>query len=245
MKKKILIVLALSALFLTGCGDSLYEMTDEEHDQVVSYAAHVINKFNIYQKDGMTYVSKKELDAANHKPEQEPESEKADQKEDATENSTEVEKGDNSSPPETEVTKPKYETVSLAEVIHNSAVGIQYSGKYLSDVFSDDVSYVAADKGKTFFVMEFKLSNTTKEAQLIDVDSSKPEFQVEFSNGKKVKVKTTILPQDLSTMNENLEANKETTCLLIFEMKKEDAESAGDFVLLYKSNDSTKQIALN
>ena len=51
-----LVAILVSAMFvLTGCGPTpLHEMTDEERDIVVHYAAYVVGKHNIYQKDGMT-----------------------------------------------------------------------------------------------------------------------------------------------------------------------------------------------
>ena len=52
-----LAAIMMSAMFvLTGCGlvTPLHEMTDEERDIVVHYAAYVVGKHNIYQKDGMT-----------------------------------------------------------------------------------------------------------------------------------------------------------------------------------------------
>ena len=57
MKRKKLCTMLMGLVFsfsLTGCGTSLYEMTADEQDVVVHYAAYAVSKYNVYQKDGMT-----------------------------------------------------------------------------------------------------------------------------------------------------------------------------------------------
>ena len=55
MKKemRLLAVLSVITLLLSGCGTELYEMTDEEEALVVQGAAYMLSKHNIFQKDGM------------------------------------------------------------------------------------------------------------------------------------------------------------------------------------------------
>ena len=56
MKKKIsLPVMAVSAiLLLGGCGTQMYDLSEDEENLVVQYSAHILAKYNIEQKDGMT-----------------------------------------------------------------------------------------------------------------------------------------------------------------------------------------------
>ena len=52
MKRKKLCTMLMGLVFsfsLTGCGTSLYEMTADEQDVVVHYAAYAVSKYNIYQ----------------------------------------------------------------------------------------------------------------------------------------------------------------------------------------------------
>ena len=67
MKKRWIPVVALTAIFLTGCGEPLREMTDQEHELVVQYAAKTLSKYNIYQKDGVCAVNKALLEDEKQK----------------------------------------------------------------------------------------------------------------------------------------------------------------------------------
>ena len=67
MKKTWIPVVALTAIFLTGCGEPLREMTDQEHELVVQYAAKTLSKYNIYQKDGVCAVNKALLEDEKQK----------------------------------------------------------------------------------------------------------------------------------------------------------------------------------
>ena len=62
MKKKIsLPVMAVAAiLLLGGCGTQMYDLSEDEENLVVQYSAHILAKYNIEQKDGMTAASSEE-----------------------------------------------------------------------------------------------------------------------------------------------------------------------------------------
>lgn len=46
----------MAGLMLTGCGDAAYDLTDKEESIIVNYAAHMVTKYNTYQKEGLAYV---------------------------------------------------------------------------------------------------------------------------------------------------------------------------------------------
>ena len=41
----------LAALLLGGCGEQPIELTEQEEQTIVDYAAHVVSKYNIKQQD--------------------------------------------------------------------------------------------------------------------------------------------------------------------------------------------------
>ncbi len=61
-KIKMTAVFLAAALMFAGCGEALYELTPEEQAAVVSYASHVVAKYNSYQKDGEVFVQQEVLD---------------------------------------------------------------------------------------------------------------------------------------------------------------------------------------
>ena len=50
----------LAALLLGGCGEQPIELTEQEEQTIVDYAAHVVSKYNIKQQDGIVRLSKSE-----------------------------------------------------------------------------------------------------------------------------------------------------------------------------------------
>ena len=63
MKKKICCFFALMLActgILSGCGAKMYELTEKEEEVIVQYAAYVLGKHNIYQKDGMVKLEPEE-----------------------------------------------------------------------------------------------------------------------------------------------------------------------------------------
>lgn len=76
MKKKIsLPVMAVSAiLLLGGCGTQMYDLSEDEENLVVQYSAHILAKYNIEQKDGMTAASSEETQETQKQDSQMPES---------------------------------------------------------------------------------------------------------------------------------------------------------------------------
>ena len=76
MKKKIsLPVTAVSAiLLLGGCGTQMYDLSEDEENLVVQYSAHILAKYNIEQKDGMTAASSEETQETQKQDSQMPES---------------------------------------------------------------------------------------------------------------------------------------------------------------------------
>ena len=110
MKRKKLSTMLMGLVFsfsLTGCGTSLYEMTADEQDVVVHYAAYAVSKYNIYQKDGMTSAQPGDEDEKQTKEQ-------------------ETEQPDNSGT--TDEQTDKTEKVSLADALGQSSLSVVYNG---------------------------------------------------------------------------------------------------------------------
>ena len=57
---KMMAAVMAATMLLGGCGDALYDLTDDEENVIVNYAAHIVTKYNTYQREGLTYVSPEE-----------------------------------------------------------------------------------------------------------------------------------------------------------------------------------------
>ena len=53
---KLAALMAASAVLLGGCGEAPYELTEQESNIIANYAAHIVMKYDLNQKEGLQYV---------------------------------------------------------------------------------------------------------------------------------------------------------------------------------------------
>ena len=56
-KKRVVALLAIMTLILSGCGDTPIALTQEEEATIVHYVAHVVGKFNTRQSKGVVELN--------------------------------------------------------------------------------------------------------------------------------------------------------------------------------------------
>lgn len=221
MKKRQLrlATILLSAMFLmTGCGTPLFEMTDEERDIIVHYAAYVVGKHNIYQKDGMTNANPEdwlEEDEPVVEEEQPPVAEN-------DEESMNVSSGGQAQSEEI-----PQASISLVEALgQKSKVSVTYHGSATSDTYQEGNYYsVSTVFGKTFLVMNFTIKNTTSKDVKIDAFSQNPVYAVSIDGQEPIQEKQTFLTYSLSTFQGSLKSGEKVDVVLLFEVPKEQVDN--------------------
>lgn len=208
MKKKRIAILVATLLFAftaAGCGDPLLEMTQEEEDTIVAYAAKMVSKYNIYQKDGIMFVSDETVAKAEDK-------------------NPEQGNGAADNPGEPEVTK-----CSMREALRLSGVDISFMDIKVSDHFDDgSVSSIVAKSGAKFVILKFNMVVT--KSQEIDLFSKGPVFKLSL-NGKEYSQKTTVMPSDLATFVDSVKAGTNKTVVLLYEIPADRTESIDSYSL--------------
>lgn len=230
-KRYLLICIAAMMLFLTGCGDGLYELTAEEEDLIIHSAAYYVAKHNIQQKDGLTGI-----------PVPEEETEDSESSEEETEDSnTDSSSGDGQSKPADD----SEEVVFLAELIgHENDLKVSYEGSYVADSYMEGSAYfVDADAGKTFYVMKFKLTNTTDQDVVVNNATKSPIVKL-VSEAVTVKSEVTFLTSDFSTYQGTIGAGESVETILLFEVSETVAEQISAPTLEITIGNSTKTIKL-
>ena len=232
--KSIMVALALS-LLLGGCGTPMHEITAEEEELIVHYAAYILAKHNIQQKDGMSGIYIPDDFDNTQKPQQE--------ETESTEPETEVEpEGDAQSTEEEQV--PVEQGVSLATVIGHEELQVVYEGSYLADNYIEGEAYsVDATPGNTFYVMKIKISNTTDKDVEVDNASVNLIFKL-VSGDLKVKSEVTFLATDFSTYRGSIKAGETVETILLFEVPKSNAETITDPTLQITLENEIKNIQL-
>lgn len=214
------------SLLLSGCGTPMYELTDKEEELIVQYSAYIVAKHNIYQKDG--YASGAQA------PEAEPPSESE---------SEDKNPDDTSEPGGSENTEAPIVTVSLAEALGlEDGLRISYTGNEITTHVKEGPVYSEnADEGCTFYVMKFRIENTTNQAIKVDNFSARPTFVLESKGVKSISEKT-FLSGDLSGYMGTIEAQSSVDTILLFAVKTEDAQKIANPTLELRTDDTVKNI---
>ncbi|MBQ8518338.1 MAG: hypothetical protein IJ455_01875 [Agathobacter sp.] len=233
-KRYLCIVVAGMMLLLTGCGKELYELTAEEENLIIHSAAYFVAKHNIQQKDG---VNGYPLPDSFEEEETESESE--------SESETESESGGNGSGGETEKPKPSEDMVTLAELIgHAKDIKVTYEGSSITNAYMEGSAYfVDAEPGKTFYVMKFKLTNTTDADVEVNNAQKSPVVRL-VTDAVKVKSEVTFLASDFSTYQGTIEAGESVETILLFEVSDTVADKIKEPTLQITVGNSTKTIKL-
>ena len=228
-KRYLFAAVAAMMLFLTGCGTELFEMTAEEEQLIIHSAAYFVAKHNIQQKDGVNGYPLP--DSFEEESESESESESP-----GTENGSGGGSGE---------TKPADDMLVLAELIgHKGDIKITYEGSQVTKSYTEGSAYVVeAENGKTFFVLKFKLTNTTDKDVEVNNVAKSPSIKLTSDAGT-VKAEVTFLSNDFTTYLGTLKAGESVETILLFEVSETAVEKITAPKLQITIEKNTKTIKL-
>ncbi len=221
MKRKgfrLLALLLLLMLTLCGCGTAMYELTDEEERIITRYAAYVVAKHNIYQKDGMVSIN--------------PDLISPDTRTDETEEETQTSEEDSLQPEEqpdtgngdiTDPVNPPDGAVTFADAVgYDGLLDISYDGYELADNYQEGKVYsLDAHSGYQFVIAKFSARNISGASLDINVLEKNVVFYMSYAKDKKVKEDVTLLLCDLSTYTGTLGIGESADLVLLFEVSED------------------------
>lgn len=234
-KIKTMAAMTAMAMLLGGCGDAPYELTESEEDIIVNYSAHVVTKFNTDQKQGLTYVN---MDAVE-------DMEETEQVQDAElPESTETFAADGDIPDVPGETDTAFQEASLNDVFGNENVSVAYTGAFLtSNYIENDYYSVDAEKGKTYLVLGFDITNNGAEDAEVDNYALTPVFRVSTADGVSTVAELTVLLEDFSTYQGTIPAGETQGTVLLFQVPDTISE-VPDFTLDVNIGGTSYRIAL-
>lgn len=216
-KTKVQIALAAAAglMLLGGCGTPPYELTKEEESIVVNYSAHVLAKYNKYQKDGLTYVYMEE-------PEEPEESEapeiSAAEPEEETEHAMPEESGQSGTAGENE-SEDALRAATFQDVFGREGLEITYAGAEISDSYVESDYYALnADAGKTYLIVKVNVSNTSDAAEELNMIAGMPKFRAVVNGEAASPSEVTILEEDFSTFDGTIEPGETVETVILFQI---------------------------
>lgn len=224
-KMKIVLGVALSCLFvLTGCGGTLPEMTAEQEDKIVEYAAAAImrhtNDYDSRLVDLSLYSN-----PTDGVEETEPEEEQGTM-DDVADTET-VDIGEEGS-------------MTLDQVLLPEGVQIQFGGYAVLDTYPDgagDDPYFALDAsdGKKLLVLQFVVKNVSGQEADIDIFSQMPKCTLVINGTETVGILSTMLLDDLSTFIGSVMDGGEAELVLLAETSSQSAEEISSLRLTVKT----------
>ena len=215
MKKKIsLPVMAVSAiLLLGGCGTQMYDLSEDEENLVVQYAAHFLAKYNIEQIDGMTAASSEETQRADYN-----------MAADAT----------------GETQTQEMETMPIAEAIgHASGLTVSYKGYRVQNIYQEgDYFAVTPEDGNKLVVMKFEIKNKGKKKVRLDTEKLGITFYACFDGKNRIKETASLGTRRLSSYGETIRGGKKKTAVLLFQIPKDQADKISGETLYAEIKDT-------
>ena len=213
MKKRMqfLAVLLASTFVLGGCGTSMYELTDDEEDLIVSAAANAVAKHNVFQMDGMT-------DA-------EPETETQTVDETTEQNTQQAKEETNtntgSGGAESEI---QTQEITLSDLLGKN-LKVTYQGYSTTSSYQEGNYFSAnASSGNTLIIMKINVKNTGKKNAKIDLLSKNVTFYGCFNGADYIMEKKILSTKNLSTYQGKVKPGKTIKNVLVFEVPKKQAD---------------------
>ncbi len=254
MKKKRLTAGALvlaASITACGCGNQVYELTDEERAVVVHYSAHAVTKFNKKQSEGVqdvaAYLYMQELKEEERKRRAEEQKQQEAQQKEEQKKNPQNDKGQAGTGKDNSQGQPeeKANYVPLNEALGISGIDAVYKGYEVVSAYTESESYmINASSGNELLVLHVDLKNSAGSVAKCNILSKMPSFQLAVNSKVKVSADTTILLNDLGTYQGRIEPGDTVKTVLVFQVKKGSAKKVGSMDLEVRVGQKTSMVQL-
>lgn len=240
MRKKItgIVMFIFIAAFATGCGNKIPEMTEQQQELIVEYAAGTVLKYD------KNYESKLVELTLEENVESEPAKEEeisASENEEVVNESEDVTVIDN--------TEAVTTVASIEEFLQIDSVAITYTGYETYDMYPENNEsselffFMNATQGNKLLVLKFNIENFSGAEKEVNIAQSNVRFKVVVDGVEKNALMTMLL-NDLAYYNGVLAAGESTELVLICEVPVEQSENISSLALVLKNVDNEATISL-
>ena len=230
-------------LMLTGCGNQIPVLTEEQAQMIGEYAAITLLKYDANHRSRL--VDEEEIEAH-------------DAKEQAMQELAQA-----TPTPTPEGMKPVEETPTVEIEENNTAsevigfedfyglpagITITYQGEEVCDSYSGDTSSdifaLDATQGKKLLVLKFVIDNQSGSDQSIDLFSTTASYRVTVNGSYTRNALTTMLMDDMSTYMDTIPAGESRNVVLLIEIDENMADTITSVSLNFKDEQKTGTIQL-
>lgn len=220
----------LAAALLSGCGDEMIDLTQEETELITEYTVGLLLKYDKYY--GSRLVDTAAYDVAAEEAPEETVEETPEEKPEQETPADDTEVIDVSQDTETSMPLSTIEEYYGIEGVTFQYLGYDLTQSYPSSTSGEDLFFAmdAAD-GSQLLVLRFTATNVSTTDQTLNMLNYGARFSVSVNGGPEQSVLTTILLDDLQTYNDVLPAGYSVELVSIVEVPQGDSVETIDFIL--------------
>lgn len=246
MKKgKIIGVLAISACMLTGCIDSMPDMTEEQSELVAEYAADMLLKYspNYHYR----IADEEEVASAEAEMETSQEEETTQEESQPSQDLSQTGSGETVSVG-AETSVEDGAEYDLAAFFGMDQFSIMYASCEVTDAYPNAESgvgfSVTAPQGYNLLVLHFDVENLGEEAAQCDLFDQISKVSVNVNDAGYVQALSTLLTNDLTTYMEDIPAGEVEDAVVVVPVEQTDLDEIQTAVMQITTQDSVVNISL-
>ena len=246
MKKgKIIGVLAVSACMLTGCIDSMPDMTEEQSELVAEYAADMLLKYspNYHYR----IADEEEVASAEAEMETSQEEETMQEESQPSQDLSQTGSGETVSVG-AETSVEDGSEYDLAAFFGMDQFSIMYASCEITDAYPNAESVVGfsvtAPQGYNLLVLHFDVENLGEEAAQCDLFDQISKVTVNVNDAGYVQALSTLLTNDLTTYMEDIPAGEVADAVVVVPVEQTDLDEIQTAVMQITTQDSVVNINL-
>lgn len=246
MKKgKIIGVLAISACMLTGCIDSMPDMTEEQSELVAEYAADMLLKYspNYHYR----IADEEEVASAEAEMETSQEEETTQEESQPSQDLSQTGSGETVSVG-AETSVEDGSEYDLAAFFGMNQFSIMYASCEITDAYPNAESgvgfSVTAPQGYNLLVLHFDVENLGEEAAQCDLFDQISKVTVNVNDAGYVQALSTLLTNDLTTYMEDIPAGEVADAVVVVPVEQTDLDEIQTAVIQITTQDSVVNISL-
>ena len=246
MKKgKIIGVLAVSACMLTGCIDSMPDMTEEQSELVAEYAADMLLKYspNYHYR----IADEEEVASAEAEMETSQEEETMQEESQPSQDLSQTGSGETVSVG-AETSVEDGSEYDLAAFFGMDQFSIMYASCEATDAYPNAESgvgfSVTAPQGYNLLVLHFDVENLGEEAAQCDLFDQISKVTVNVNDAGYVQALSTLLTNDLTTYMEDIPAGEVADAVVVVPVEQTDLDEIQTAVMQITTQDPVVNINL-
>ncbi len=243
MRKKItgIVILISITAFAAGCGNKIPEMTEQQQELIVEYAAGTVLKYDKNYESKLVELTLEEtVESEPVKEEEAPDSENEEE---------EVVNGAGEEVTVIDNTEAVTTVASIEEFLQIDSVAITYTGYETCDMYPENTEsselyfFMNATQGNKLLVLKFNIENFSDAEKEVNIAQSNVRFKVSV-DGVEKNALTTMLLNDLAYYNGMLAAGESAELVLVCEVPVEQSENISSLALVLKNVDNEATISL-